>query len=692
MFRLLGSLTIDGPQGAVQIGGPKRRGLIAYLLVHAGAVVSLDRIVDDLWEQDPTEGATRTVRTYVSQLRRVFAGLDAHVTLSTRSGGYALELPPEELDVARFERLCTEAGREHDPANRLVMLQRALDLWHGTPLAEFSGAAWADAFATRLEARRLEALHQHADALLALGRHGESIPELENLVGEHPLDERFWAQLLIAYFRAGRQVDALRAYQTLRSTLADELGIAPSAELRSLERQLLDQDPALLAPNIDASSSGGHPQTQYAMSGNLAIAYQVIGDGPIDILVMPTGYSMMEPSWEWPALRDFWRRLARIGRVVQIDQRGMGLSDRVANVPTPEERLDDVRAVADAIGASRFALIGGSAGGATSALFAATHPERVQSLVLLSPLLLGSGGTPELPGWADTAEEQELITWYLQNRWGSGESAELRLAPSLAGDPKAREWVGRMERLAGTPTSMAKVIAMNREIDVRTAVPAIAAPTLVVQQVGDQDVPIAHGRYYAEHIPGAEYLELPGDDHWWWVGPHAEEITRSIETFLSRQRSLPAVERILKTVLHVDVMGECFAAPSPDTHRTIIAPVIVEHRGIEADAGDDGYVVYFDGPARAIRAARSLVDAAASADLTIRVGLHTGECEVRGDQLGGLAVRIGRSVTDLADAGEVLATSTVRDLVAGSGLRFLDRGRHRLAAAPGEWQLMAIAD
>ena len=169
MFRILGSLAIDGPQGSVQIGGPKRRGLVAYLLVHAGAVVNLDRIVDDLWEHDPTEGAARTVRTYVSQLRRLFAGLDERVTLSTRSGGYVFDLPAADLDVTRFERLCTEAGREPEPAKRLVVLQRALDLWHGTPLAEFSGAAWADAFATRLEARRLEALHQQADALLALG-------------------------------------------------------------------------------------------------------------------------------------------------------------------------------------------------------------------------------------------------------------------------------------------------------------------------------------------------------------------------------------------------------------------------------------------------------------------------------------------------------------------------------------------
>jgi pimeloyl-ACP methyl ester carboxylesterase/class 3 adenylate cyclase len=478
----------------------------------------------------------------------------------------------------------------------------------------------------------------------------------------------------------------------VRGTLAEELGIEPSAELRALERQLLDQDPGLLGSHA-AAPSAGRPQTQYAMSGPLAIAYQVVGDGPIDVLVMPTGYSMMEPSWEWPALRSFWRRLGRVARVVLLDQRGMGLSDRVAEVPTPEERLDDVRAVADAVGATRFALFGGSAGGATSALFAATYPERVQSLVLVSPLLLGSGGTSELPGWADTDEDIEGVTWYLDNRWGSGESAELRFAPSLAGDARAREWVARMERLAGTPTSMAKVIEMNLRIDVRAAVPTIAAPTLVIQRTGDLDVPVAHGRYYAEHIPGAEYLELPGNDHWWWVGENAEEITGAIEAFLGRHRSVPEVDRVLKTVLHADVLGpDGFAAPSPTVHETLVAPVITEHRGIEVNAGIEDHAVFFDGPARAIRCARALVQAADDSDVTVRVGLHAGECDLQGDQLGGLAIRISRSVTDLARPSEVLVTSTVRDLVAGSATEFVDRGRHTLGGSAGDWQVLALGE
>jgi pimeloyl-ACP methyl ester carboxylesterase/DNA-binding SARP family transcriptional activator len=636
--------------------------------------VPRDRLVDDLWEQQPSPAARHTVQTYVSQLRKLLAQLDDHTALVSRPGGYALELAPGALDARLFERLCTEAGCEPSAARRLELLSEAMALWRSTPLTEFSGTAWADAYATRLDARRLEAFHERIDALLALGRHSEALPDLEDLVREHPLDERFWAQLLVAYFRAGRQSDALRAYQRLRNTLAEELGIAPSRELQELERRLLDQDPSLLGARATSRDVSARPRTQYAMSGELAIAYQVLGDGPIDLLVMPTGYSMMEPSWEWPALANFWKRLARRTRLVLIDQRGMGLSDRVTTVPTPEERMDDVRAVADAVGAQRFALLGGSAGGATSALFAATYPERVLSLVLISPLLLGRS-VDGVPGWAD---DDTGVLWYLHNRWGSGESAELRFAPSLAGDQKAREWVGRMERLAGTPTAMEKVMAMNRKIDVRAAVPTISAPTLVIQRVDDQDVPVEHARYYAEHIPNVNYLELPGRDHWWWVGDNAEEIVQTVEDFLTDRRARPESDRVLKTVMFVD-MTPLIAATRD---------AVAEHRGVEINTAGDHFVACFDGPGRAISCALAIVDAAADAGVEASVALHTGECEVHGDELTGMAVRIGRHVIDRAGPGEVLVTGTVRDLIAGSPVAFEDRGRHRFDGIPGEWQLL----
>jgi DNA-binding SARP family transcriptional activator/pimeloyl-ACP methyl ester carboxylesterase len=677
MFRILGSLEIEGPRGRVDVGGAKRRALLAYLLAHAGEVVPRDRLVDDLWEQQPTPGAPHTVQTYVSQLRKVFAPLDERVAIANRGGGYVLELPATSLDVSIFERCCVEASRQSSPTGRLAKFDEALALWRSAPLAEFAGAAWADAYATRLEARRLEALHERADALLALGRHAEAIPELEGLVRDHPFDERLWAQLLVAYFRAGRQGDALRAYQVLRSTLADELGITPSPELQALERQLLDQDPALLGSRVDDSATA-RPRTRYASSGELAIAYQVVGDGPLDVIVMPTGAPMMEPSWEWPALANFWRRLARSSRLILLDRRGMGLSDRVTDAPTTEEHLDDVLAVADAVGAERFALLGGSAGGATSALFAATYPERVLSLVLISPLLLGSG-TPDRPGWSDHGAREDSLL-YLQHRWGSGESAELRFAPSLAGDPKAREWVGRMERLAGTPTSFAKFIESVCKIDVRAAVPTISAPTLVIQRTDDRDVPVEQARYYGEHIPGATYLELPGEDHWWWVGDNADEIMEAIEGFLAAQHTRPEIDHVLKTVLFADTV-----------ERDAARRVVTEHRGVEVKTTGDRFLACFDGPARAIRCARAIVEAGADAGVGIGVGLHTGECEIRGDDLAGMAVRIGRRVSDLARPGEVLVTSTVRDLVAGSHVGFEDRGRHHLDGVPGEWQVMAVS-
>ena len=248
-------------------------------------------------------------------------------------------------------------------------------------------------------------------------------------------------------------------YQTLRSTLTDELGIEPSSELRSARAPIARPRSRSARPGRRHREFPRPPQTQYAISGDLAIVYQVIGDGPIDVLVMPTGYSMMEPSWEWPALRGFWRRLAE--SAASSSSTSAAWASRIASLTSRRRRNDRRRARRGRRSRSaRFALLGGSAGGATSALFAATYPER-SSLVLLSPLLLG-GGDAELPGWIDTEEAEAGMAWYLQNRWGSGESAELRFAPSLAGDARAREWVARMERLAGTPTSMAKVIQMNR--------------------------------------------------------------------------------------------------------------------------------------------------------------------------------------------------------------------------------------
>ncbi len=279
-----------------------------------------------------------------------------------------------------------------------------------------------------------------------------------------------------------------------------------------------------------------HPRTRYAKSGQLAIAYQVMGDGPRSLIVVPPGLSFMDAAWDEPAFANFWRRLSTFARLVVLDKRGTGLSDRVEGVPTLEDRMDDVRAVMDAVGLDRAALIGGSEAGPITALFAATYPERVTGLVLVNATVKWTA-TDDFP-WAYSPDQIQTQLDYVERSWGSGWSGEGWFAPSLSGDARAREWVGRIERLTGTPTAMTTLLTMNALIDVRPILDTIVVPTLVIQRAADQVVDVHHGRYYAEHIAASKYVELPGEDHWWWIGD-ATSILVEIEGIHHRAASRP---------------------------------------------------------------------------------------------------------------------------------------------------------
>jgi class 3 adenylate cyclase len=437
------------------------------------------------------------------------------------------------------------------------------------------------------------------------------------------------------------------------------------------------------------------PRTRYARSGELDIAYQVLGDGPVDLVVVPPGFSVMEPSWDWPALGMFWRALARFARVILLDKRGTGLSDRVTGVPTLEDRMDDVRAVLDAVGSRRAALLGGSEAGPITTLFAASYPERTLALVLIAALVKWSAA-PDLDDTPELAEAEWFA--YLDDGWGSGMSGELLFAPSLAGDERAREQVGRFESTAGSPRAIRRLLEMNRAIDIRPVLPTVAVPTLVIQRRGDRVTPLSHGRYYAQHIAGATYVELDGEDHWWWTAG-SDEIVREIEAFLTGDRPEPDVDRVLKTVLFSDIVESTRTAAELgdrrwrellDLHDETVRGALDRYGGREIKTTGDGFLAAFDGPARAVRCAQHITRDVARLGLDVRAGLHTGECEVRDGDLAGIAVHIGARVAALAGGGEVLVTRTVRDLVAGSNLAFSDRGTHALKGVPGEWQVLAV--
>jgi class 3 adenylate cyclase/pimeloyl-ACP methyl ester carboxylesterase len=439
----------------------------------------------------------------------------------------------------------------------------------------------------------------------------------------------------------------------------------------------------------------GRPRTRYAKSGDLDIAYAVVGDGPIDLVVVPPGLAILESSWEFLPLSRFWMRLGSFARLILLDKRGTGLSDRVTGVPTLEERMDDVKAVMDAVGSERAALFGGSEAGPITTLFAATYPQRTAALVLCGAFVRWLAA-PDF-AWGYTEKQSQAQLDYIAHRWGSGASGETWYAPSLAGDQAAREWVGRMEQRSGTPSAMATLMAMNGLIDIRPVLPTVSVPTLVIHRSGDRVVDVHHGRYYAEHIPGVRYLELPGDDHWWWLGD-ADAIIDPIEEFVTGSPARRREERVLKTVLFTDIVGSTQRAVELgdrrwkellDAHDHAVRRQLDRFGGEAVNTTGDGFLAAFDGPARAIRGAQAIASEAATLGLEVRSGLHTGECELRGGDLAGIAVHIGARVAALAGEGEVLVTSTVRDLVAGSGIEFSDRGHHDLKGVPGSWQLLA---
>jgi len=437
------------------------------------------------------------------------------------------------------------------------------------------------------------------------------------------------------------------------------------------------------------------PKTQYAKSGDLHIAYQVMGTGPLDLVFVPGFVSHLEYQWEHPESARFLERLSSFSRLIRFDKRGTGLSDRVGGIPTLEQRMDDVRAVMDAVGSERAALFGISEGGPMSLLFAATYPERTSALVLYGSYARRAWA-PDHP-FGRTGEEMGRIIETMEREWGGPVGVEIWV-PSMAGDERFRHWWANYLRLAGSPGTAVSVMRMNMEIDVRHVLPVIRVPTLVIHRTGDRLTRVEQGRYLAERIPGARLAELPGDDHVPFF--NSDQIIDEVEEFLTGTRHATEADRVLATVLFTDIVGstERAAALGDRKWRELVEGYyllarreLTRFRGREVDTAGDGFFASFDGPARAVRCAEAIAAGVRSLGIEIRAGLHTGECEVIGDKVGGIAVHIGARVASLARAGEVLVSSTVKDLVAGSGISFEDRGTQTLKGVPGEWRLFAVA-
>jgi len=436
------------------------------------------------------------------------------------------------------------------------------------------------------------------------------------------------------------------------------------------------------------------PETLYARCGKLHIAYQVVGEGPPDLVFVPGVVSHLEHQWDEPLQAAFFRRLASFSRLIRFDKRGQGLSDRVERMPTIEERMDDVRAVMDATGSERAAILGLSEGGQMGIVFAATHPDWTSKLILWNTTARGAWA----PGTAEESRQQYMdarLRRY-EEEWGTGSFVE-GFVPSAAADPSFREWWGRFERLSMSPGAAVEAMRVSYEIDVRDILPSVRVPTLVIRNDGDIFMSRETSRYLADQIPDAHYVVLPGRDHFGWR--EEDGVTHEIQEFLTGERSAPEIERILATILLTDIVRSTDRAAEIGDHRwrelldrhdALVERLLGRFRGHLVDKTGDGVLATFDGPGRAISCATMIKESVRGIGLKVRVGLHTGEVEIRGDRLAGIAVHIASRVSDLAGPGEVLVSRTVKDLVAGSGICFTDRGSHLLKGIPGEWHLFAV--
>ena len=438
------------------------------------------------------------------------------------------------------------------------------------------------------------------------------------------------------------------------------------------------------------------PKTEYARSGDVHIAYQVVGQGPLDLVYVPGWVSHVEQAWEEPTLARFLCRLGSFSRLIVFDKRGTGLSDRVPDdkLPTLEERMDDLRAVMDAAGSERAAVFGVSEGGNLCALFAATYPERTTSLVMFGTFAKRIW-SPDYP-WAPTPEKRQQEYELVEREWGNLMDLA-RYVPSKIGDQAFARHLTAYMRSAASPGAAVALLRMNTQIDIRLVLPTIRVPTLVIHRTGDRDAHVEEGRWLAARIPGARFVELPGDDHLPWVGDQ-DAILDEIQEFLTGIRQSPELDRALATVLFTDIVGSTeLAARLGDRawqalleqHHALVRRELDRFRGREVDTAGDGFFATFDGPARASRCACSIRDAVRQLGIEVRAGVHTGEVELTGEKIGGIAVHIGARVAATARASEVLVSSTVKDLVAGSGIGFTDRGIHELKGIPGEWHLFA---
>jgi DNA-binding SARP family transcriptional activator/pimeloyl-ACP methyl ester carboxylesterase len=662
-LRLLGGFRAQHGSGRpLAIRRKKAQAVLAYLALHPGAASSRDSLAGLLWSGTTDEHARHNLRQTLFALRQAITP-DPFIVEGELVG---LREQALDADVAAFERGVGQGTRE--ALREATALYRG-ELLEGFRVDEAPFDDWLGTERHRLRELALTALERLLALDLTAGALEQAVATGLRLLALDPLRESAHRTLMDAYVRQGRRTAALRQYQRCVEALQRELRVAPEAATTRRFREIQSD-----APPESAAAAG--PTTHYVRSGDVNLAYQVIGEGPPDLVLVPGWVSNVECFWEEPRVARFLRQLAGIGRLILFDKRGTGLSDRVPQdaLPTLEQRMTDVRAVMDAVGSKRATLVGYSEGGSMCALFAATYPDRAAGLVMIGSYARMIRA-PDHP-WGPSAEDYAGYVDMVQRDWG-GPLGVARRAPSVKDDEAFCRWWARFLRMSASPGAAVALLDINRELDLRHVLPAIRVPTLVLHAVGDQTIDVRYGRYMAARIPGARYVELPGADHLPWLAD-AEAIGAEIERFVAAEPG-PGVEpeRVLVTVM-VAALGPSRRKGAHGQFREAAHAEILRFRGRALSEGGlseagSAIVATFDGPARAVRCASAIVEEARRRGWLANAGLHTGECDVHPDVLTGPALDVARRVVATAKGGDVIVSATVRDLVAGSGIEFAPR-------------------
>ena len=542
----------------------------------------------------------------------------------------------------------------------------------------------ASTFELRHRDQRLSTEPQVMELLLLLVQHHDRV------VSKQEIFEQVWKGRVVSDSALSSRIKAARQLLGDDGTTQRYIRTVHRRGFRFVALLTADEsEEALGADRRQRRLSGpSHPQTRYARSGTVHVAYHLFGDGPIDLVLAPGFVSHIDNYWDHPTLENWLTELGRIARVAMFDKRGTGLSDPVTDLPGMDERMDDVRAVMDAVGFKRAVIMGVSEGGSLAALFAATHPQRSLALVLY-------GAFARFSSWFPTEQSLQAFFDYVESGWGSGTSLP-KFAPSMTEDREFQQWWGKFERLGATPGAVIALMRMNAKIDIADVLPTIRVPSLIIHRSKDVLVDVEGGRFLARHIAHSQYVELPGDDHLAWVGDNSRQILSEIEVFLRTLPTLAVTDRMLATVLvvHFEATGKTASQGGPINDLSDVAELVkhqlAPHRGKYIRAGGDGVVSTFDGPARALRCALAVLNDAASKNWTCRAGVHTGEVDVTVGDVTGIAVRIAVNLTRLADSGQILVSRTVKDLVAGSGIEFEQAGEHYLDGVDEPWQLYRV--